>query len=192
MVWRVTGWSTGTRAAAQWARHARSPCVRGRRQIPCHKVFETEHCLAFLDAFPCAKARGAPAGPRPPRIAAAGPEWAPMPAAPPACACLLQGHALLVPKAGGFRTVMEMPQAVAEAVLGQLPRLASMVQAASGADGVNVLQNNGSAAGPCEASPGRPAPSRAARRARHPRLSQTTPHPPARGCARCVRRCRLP
>jgi len=80
--------------------------------IPCHKIFETEHCLAFLDAFPSSR-----------------------------------GHALLIPKAHGFRTVMDMDADTAANVLRELPRLARAVKGASGADGVNILQNNEKAAG---------------------------------------------
>ena len=87
-----------------------SKIIKG--QIPCYKVFETEHALAFLDAFPSAK-----------------------------------GHSLLIPKAAGFASVMDMPADVAANVLSELPRLARAVKAATGADGVTILQNNGPAAG---------------------------------------------
>mmetsp|Transcript_3307 Transcript_3307/g.20607 ORF Transcript_3307/g.20607 Transcript_3307/m.20607 type:complete len:167 (-) Transcript_3307:149-649(-) len=81
-------------------------------QVPCYKVFETEHAMAFLDAFPVAR-----------------------------------GHCLLVPKQTGYATVMDMPEDVAADVLKELPRLARAVMRASGADGVNIVQNNGKAAG---------------------------------------------
>ena len=58
-----------------------------------------------------------------------------------------RGHALLIPKAHGFRTVMDMDAATAANVLRELPRLARAVQAATNADGVNILQNNEKAAG---------------------------------------------
>ena len=124
--------------------------------MPCYKLFETEHALAFLDAFP-----------------------------------MTRGHALLVPKARGYATVMDMPPEVAGEVLKELPRLAKArcclnthfyslnikaayitctasfapayhftkrappatparaqaVMLATGADGVNIVQNNGKAAG---------------------------------------------
>ena len=80
--------------------------------MPCFKIFETEHAVAFLDVFPMAP-----------------------------------GHALLIPKASGYATVMDMPEAVAANVLKELPRLARAVQQASGATGVNILQNNGQDAG---------------------------------------------
>ncbi|CAK0852558.1 unnamed protein product [Prorocentrum cordatum] len=57
------------------------------------------------------------------------------------------GHALLLPKAKGYVTVMDMPAEAAAAVLRELPRLARLVQGATGADGVNVVQNNYAAAG---------------------------------------------
>ena len=80
--------------------------------IPCYKIFETEHALAFLDAFPMAP-----------------------------------GHALLVPKTTGCATMMDLPEDVAANVLKELPRLARAVKAATGCDGVNVVQNNGATAG---------------------------------------------
>mmetsp|Transcript_6259 Transcript_6259/g.21479 ORF Transcript_6259/g.21479 Transcript_6259/m.21479 type:complete len:144 (+) Transcript_6259:118-549(+) len=80
--------------------------------IPCFKVFETDHALAFLDAFPMAP-----------------------------------GHALLIPKAKGYVTVMDMPPDVAGEVLKELPRLAKAVKEATGATGVNIVQNNGPEAG---------------------------------------------
>ncbi|ETI50238.1 hypothetical protein F441_06160 [Phytophthora nicotianae CJ01A1] len=80
--------------------------------IPCYKLFETEHVLAILDAFPTAP-----------------------------------GHALLLPKAPGFATVMDMTPEVAANVFKELPRLANAVLEATGADGVNIIQNNGAASG---------------------------------------------
>ncbi|OWZ19472.1 hypothetical protein PHMEG_0006287 [Phytophthora megakarya] len=80
--------------------------------IPSFKLFETEHVVAILDAFP-----------------------------------LVPGHALLLPKAPGFATVLDMTPEVAANVFKELPRLAKAVQEATGADGINVIQNNGAAAG---------------------------------------------
>ena len=80
--------------------------------IPSYKIFETEHALAFLDAFPMAK-----------------------------------GHALLIPKAEGYASVIDMPPEVAAEVLKELPRLAKHVKDATGCDGVNIVQNNGASAG---------------------------------------------
>lgn len=82
-----------------------------RGEIPCHKIFETEHALAILDAFP-----------------------------------MTPGHSLLLPKAP-CASVLDMPPTVAAAVLSELPRLAQAVQLATGAPGVNIVQNNGSVAG---------------------------------------------
>ncbi len=59
----------------------------------------------------------------------------------------VQGHALLIPKAPGYVTIYDMPADVAANVLRELPRLAKAVQAATGCEGVNVVQNNGGAAG---------------------------------------------
>ena len=58
---------------------------------------------------------------------------------------LAVGHALLIPKAH-YETVDQMPADVAAAVLRHLPALARAVRAATGATGVNVLQNNGRSA----------------------------------------------
>ena len=83
-----------------------------RRAALVAQLFETEHALAFLDAFPMAK-----------------------------------GHALLVPKAPGCVSILDMPRDVAANVLKELPRLARAVQAATGCDGVNVVSNALPAAG---------------------------------------------
>ena len=82
-----------------------------RGEIPCHKIFETEHVLAILDAFPMA-----------------------------------EGHALLLPKAPCVN-LLDMSPTVASAYMAELPRLARLVQAATGAVGVNIVQNNGADAG---------------------------------------------
>ncbi|KAG7401093.1 Histidine triad nucleotide-binding protein 2, mitochondrial [Phytophthora boehmeriae] len=81
-------------------------------EIPSYKLFETEHVLAILDAFP-----------------------------------VVPGHALLLPKAPGYATVMDMTPEVAANVFKELPRLAKAVQEATGCDGVNIFQNNGAASG---------------------------------------------
>lgn len=78
----------------------------------CTTASQTEHALAFLDAFPATK-----------------------------------GHCLLIPKATGYATVMDLPADIAANVLSELPRLSRAVKAATGADGITILQNNGSAAG---------------------------------------------
>eukprot|EP01064_Diplonema_japonicum_P030953 TRINITY_DN5399_c0_g2_i2.p1 TRINITY_DN5399_c0_g2~~TRINITY_DN5399_c0_g2_i2.p1 ORF type:complete len:146 (+),score=42.17 TRINITY_DN5399_c0_g2_i2:45-482(+) len=76
-------------------------------KVPNYTIFETEHVLAFLDAFPVAK-----------------------------------GHALLIPKAKGYSTLLDMPEDAAANLLKELPRLAKAVKAATGCDGVNIVQNN--------------------------------------------------
>ena len=80
--------------------------------VPSYKIFETEHALAFLDAFPMAK-----------------------------------GHSLLIPKASGYASIIDMPEDVAASVLKELPRLAKHVKDATGCDGVNIVQNNGADTG---------------------------------------------
>jgi diadenosine tetraphosphate (Ap4A) HIT family hydrolase len=80
--------------------------------VPSYKIFETEHALAFLDAFP-----------------------------------MVKGHSLLVPKATGYASIIDMPEDVAANVLKELPRLARIVKSATGCDGVNIVQNNHACAG---------------------------------------------
>ena len=58
-----------------------------------------------------------------------------------------RGHCLLIPKALGFRTIMDMDPETASSLLRELPRLAKAVQAATGCSGVNILQNNDASAG---------------------------------------------
>jgi histidine triad (HIT) family protein len=57
-----------------------------------------------------------------------------------------RGHTLLVPKAHHAH-LSEVPEAVAAAIGSLLPRLCRAVSAATGADGLNVIVNNGQAAG---------------------------------------------
>lgn len=59
---------------------------------------------------------------------------------------LAPGHVLLIPK-GEFTTIDEVPEDVAGALGRALPRLVRVVRAATGAPGVNVLQNNGKVSG---------------------------------------------
>ena len=77
-------------------------------EAPAHKVFETDHAMGFLDAFPV---------------------W--------------PGHCLIIPKAPGYASMLDLPQEAAEQVLKEVPRLARAVAKATGCDGVNVWQNNG-------------------------------------------------
>lgn len=58
---------------------------------------------------------------------------------------LAEGHALLVPREH-YETTDRMPSDIAAAVLKHLPSLVKAVQAATGCEGVNVLQNNGKVA----------------------------------------------
>lgn len=59
---------------------------------------------------------------------------------------LARGHALLLSKAG-YATLADCPPDVAAAMLRELPRLVCAVMEATGAEGVNVVQNNGAASG---------------------------------------------
>ena len=76
-------------------------------KIPCLKVFQDEHALAFLDIGP-----------------------------------LAEGHALLIPTSH-YVTIDQMPAEEAAALLRHLPALGKAIQQATGAEGYNVLQNNG-------------------------------------------------
>jgi len=55
---------------------------------------------------------------------------------------LAEGHVLLIPKAH-YETADEMPPDAVGAMLRHLPGLIRAVRAATGCEGVNVLQNNG-------------------------------------------------
>ncbi|MBC8373075.1 MAG: HIT family protein [Phycisphaerae bacterium] len=55
---------------------------------------------------------------------------------------LAEGHVLLIPKMHAV-TLDELPAEQAGEMLGNLPALVRAVQAATGCQGVNVLQNNG-------------------------------------------------
>jgi histidine triad (HIT) family protein len=55
---------------------------------------------------------------------------------------LAEGHVLLVPKVH-YVTLDRMPADAAGTMLKHLPALVRAVQAATGCDGVNILQNNG-------------------------------------------------
>jgi len=59
---------------------------------------------------------------------------------------LADGHTLLVPKQH-FSRILDVPPPIVAAVASQLPRLAAAILHATGAEGLNVLQNNGAAAG---------------------------------------------
>ncbi len=78
-----------------------------RGEIPCHKVYEDDKVLAFLDIGP-----------------------------------LSRGHTLLIPKEPA-ETIDALSDESAAALGRMLPRLCRAVRAATGATGLNVLQNNG-------------------------------------------------
>jgi histidine triad (HIT) family protein len=79
-------------------------------EIPASKIYEDEHCLAFLDIRPLAK-----------------------------------GHTLLIPRQHA-ETIDQLSPMQAGQMLSNLPSLAKAVREASGAEGINVLQNNGKVA----------------------------------------------
>ena len=56
------------------------------------------------------------------------------------------GHTLLIPKAH-VRNVLEMDADVAQDLFARLPKVARAVQKATGADGMNIINNNEEVAG---------------------------------------------
>ncbi len=85
-------------------------CRIVRGEIPCARVHEDAHLLAFLDIHP-----------------------------------LAPGHTVIVPKHHA-PSLVDLPQAAAAALGGQLGRLARAILGAVGAAGFNVLQNDGQVA----------------------------------------------
>jgi histidine triad (HIT) family protein len=59
---------------------------------------------------------------------------------------LAPGHTLLTPKVH-YSDILEVPPDALSRILSPLPRLARAILSATGARGLNVLQNNGAAAG---------------------------------------------
>jgi histidine triad (HIT) family protein len=59
---------------------------------------------------------------------------------------LADGHLLVIPRAH-YAQLDEMPDDEVSRVTGHLPRLARAVVAATGAEGYNILQNNGAVSG---------------------------------------------
>ncbi len=59
---------------------------------------------------------------------------------------LAEGHLLLIPRAH-YAQITDLPAELSAAMAAVLPRLASAVLAVTGAAGLNILQNNGRAAG---------------------------------------------
>jgi len=82
-----------------------------RGEIPCHRVFENDRLLAFLDIRP-----------------------------------LADGHTIVVPKRQ-VEFLEDLPPEDAAEIGRQLGRIARRVVQATGAEGYNILQNNGKAAG---------------------------------------------
>ncbi len=80
-------------------------------EIPCHRIFENDHILAFLDITP-----------------------------------LSVGHTLVIPKRQAEKLEDLPPEDTAE-LARQLGAIARRVVSATGAEGYNILQNNGRAAG---------------------------------------------
>lgn len=86
-------------------------CKIGAGEIPCHKVYENQSVIAFLDINPVS-----------------------------------EGHTLVVPKEH-FERFDECSAEVIAAIGPVISKVSSAVAAAAGADGYNLLCNNGIAAG---------------------------------------------
>ena len=56
------------------------------------------------------------------------------------------GHSLVIPKEH-FANIHELPEEIASVVFKEAKRLATAVQSAVGADGINIIMNNGKASG---------------------------------------------
>ena len=82
-----------------------------RGEVPCHKVYEDDLVLAFLDINP-----------------------------------LCEGHTLVIPKAASRNLLDAEPGELAK-IATYLPRFARAVKAATGADGVRLVQYNEAPAG---------------------------------------------
>lgn len=82
-----------------------------RGELPCHRVYENDQVLAFLDINP-----------------------------------ISEGHTLLIPKQK-VAYFHELDEAHAQAMGAALPKLCKAVLEGTGADGYNLLQNNGAPAG---------------------------------------------
>jgi len=60
---------------------------------------------------------------------------------------VVEGHTVVIPKLKGYPDMVSMPPAKAAAFLQDVQRVARAVKEAMGADGINIVQNNGEAAG---------------------------------------------
>lgn len=82
-----------------------------RGEIPCHKIYEDEHTLAFMDVMP-----------------------------------QVDGHCLVIPKKGS-RGLLDTDPEVLAMVMPVVQKVAKAAVAATGADGFQIRQYNGPAAG---------------------------------------------
>jgi len=60
---------------------------------------------------------------------------------------MVEGHTLVMPKLKGYTTFIDMPPAKVSEFLADLPKIANAVKEATGATGINIIQNNGEDAG---------------------------------------------
>ncbi|GJP31530.1 hypothetical protein CLOM_g12796 [Closterium sp. NIES-68] len=110
----VRAMASGDESAGLVATHGEDSCIFCKirdGKIPSHKVLETEHALAILDAFPMAR-----------------------------------GHTLIIPKKH-YAFMEDMPEEESTQLLKLLPAVSKAVRQATGAEGVNIFQNNGGPAG---------------------------------------------
>lgn len=79
--------------------------------IPSVKIYEDEHCYAFMDIMP-----------------------------------LTKGHTLLIPKTH-VENVFELTEDIAKNLFAAAPKVANAIKAAFNPIGLNIVNNNGAAAG---------------------------------------------
>ena len=82
-----------------------------RGELPCHKVYENDHALAFLDLFP-----------------------------------QTPGHTLVIPKAEATN-ILDFPPDLFGPYMSAVQNVARAVHVGLGADGLSILQFNGTAGG---------------------------------------------
>jgi len=58
-----------------------------------------------------------------------------------------KGHTLVIPKASGYASILEMPPDLLGELFKQVGVVSNAVKKAFNADGINIVQNNGSASG---------------------------------------------
>ncbi|CAI5536859.1 unnamed protein product [Closterium sp. Naga37s-1] len=157
----VRAMASGDESAGLVATHGEDSCIFCKivdGKIPSHKVWETEHALAILDAFPMARGHTliipkkhiSPSAIPPPflRHPSRHPAAIPPPSLrhPSSIRPPSLRHLLTIPLPFPSRLV-DMPEEESVQLLKLLPAVSKAVRTATGAEGVNIFQNNGGPAG---------------------------------------------